>query len=239
MRASSPLARLLLGVCAYLPTIPAVAAEPPHGPEEPPPRPRRAREPRNFLVGLEGVAIQTPPLRPTAVRLDSRYLGNSTTLGGVGILARYRFEPLIAADLGIRSGSLRFRGDNDETALSQDIVMFEAGAVLFPARGDHGHLGIGAGWGGILNLVRYEYGPTRSGTQRYGSGLLRVGIEVEVLFSRIAFIFSLRAYGVLTDRKNTAVRGPLFEGATEVETTAPASTFQTFLVGSLGVAYRF
>ena len=113
MRASSPLARLLLGVCAYLPTIPAVAAEPPHGPEEPPPRPRRAREPRNFLVGLEGEADGRKLIQQQAMAFE---VMEEPFMGGFGFaVSQFRLEgmplgssaaPTLAPHAGSHGGTL-------------------------------------------------------------------------------------------------------------------------------------
>ncbi len=208
--------------------------------EEPdPPKPRPRPRPRKFLLGLEGVAIQTPPIRPTVVRFDSRYLGNTTTLGGAGLLARYRVTPVLALDFNARSGSLRFLSEDNNETTSQDLVLGELGVALFAARGEFGQLAIGAGWGGIYNRIQYEHGPGREGIQHYGSGLIRLGIEVEILLQRVALVFSFRSYGVVTDRARVVARGAIFEGVSEAQRFAPVSTFQTFLAGSLGLAYRF
>src|SRR5690606_28115229 len=62
---------------------------------------------RRFLVGIEGVVMQAPPLRPSIVRVDPRFVGRTVALGGLGIFGRFRPMPIVAFDLSVRSGSLR------------------------------------------------------------------------------------------------------------------------------------
>src|SRR5690606_22449018 len=100
---------------------------------------------RRWALGIEGVALQIPPLRPRVAGLDARYLGNSVTTGGVGALARWRVRPILALELAVRSGSLRYRSRGD--LLSQDLLLAELGALLFLARGDVGHFALDAGVG--------------------------------------------------------------------------------------------
>lgn len=235
-----------MGVAALTVLAPgqAAAAPRPSGEPEAVPSPEltttpKSAPPRRFLLGLEGVAIQTPPLRPAVVRFDSRFLGNTTTLGGAGLLARYRAVPFLAVDVGVRSGSLRFRSEDGRETTSQDLVLGELGLALFVARGEYGQLALGAGWGGIYNRVQYEHGAGREGVQHYGSGLIRLGIEVEILLQRVAVFFSFRSYGVVTDRARVIANGAIFDNATETQKLAPVATFQTYLAGSLGLAYRF
>jgi hypothetical protein len=84
--------------------------------------------------------------------------------------------------------------------------------------------------------TRVVYELEREGTQLFGAGLVRVGADAEFLFKRIAFVVSVRSYGVFTDRDRSSLRGALLEGKTLL---APVATFQTFLVASGGIAYRF
>ncbi|MGB1277947.1 MAG: hypothetical protein ACPG77_19530, partial [Nannocystaceae bacterium] len=206
----------------------------------PPPTPRRHAEPRKtrrWLIGLEGVAMQLPTLRPRVLRLDRRFLGATTTLGGAGILTRFRPNPFIAVDAGIRSGSVRYRNDNDDTVISQDLILFEAGVLLYLARGRITHLAIDAGGGGFYNRLRYV-SQAGEGAQDYGSATIRVGLDLEILLRRIAFVASLRSYGVITPKTGSPPTGPLFADQTS-ELTPPVPLLQTYLIGSFGVAYRF
>jgi hypothetical protein len=199
----------------------------------------RADEPvpeRRFLLGVEGVVVQAPPLRPEIVRFDPRFLGRSVSLGGLGLLGRLQVHPRIALEAVVRSGSVRYAGreDDEGPVVSQDQVMGDLGVLLYVARGDITQLAFDAGLGGMGTRVVYEL--DREGTQLFGSGLVRVGADAEFLFKRIAFVLSVRSYGVFTDRERVSNRGPLLEGKT---LGAPVPTLQTFLVGSAGVAYRF
>ncbi len=199
----------------------------------------RANDPvpeRRFLLGLEGVVVQAPPLRPEIVRFDARFLGRSVSLGGLGILGRLQLHPHIALEATVRSGSVRYAGREDEEGpvVSQDQVMGDLGVLLYLARGDIAQLAFDAGVGGMGSRIVYE--SDRKGTQMFGSGLVRVGADAEFLFERIAFVVSVRSYGVFTDRDRVSNRGALLEGKTLL---APVPTLQTFLVASAGVAYRF
>lgn len=208
-------------------------------PLRPVPTPRvqqRRRKPRRVLIAIEGVAMQVPTLRPDVVTLDRRFLGATTTLGGAGLLTRFRPNPWIAIEGGIRTGSVRYRSFADETLqVSQDLVLFEAGVLLYVARGRYAHLGVDAGGGGFYNRLRYVTVDSE-GVQSYGSGALRVGLNLEVLLRRIAFVFSLRSYGLIASRY-ARVSGPLFDGSETTQT--PVAHLQTYLVGSFGVGYRF
>jgi len=179
--------------------------------------------------------MQLPTLRPRAIRLDHRFLGATTTLGGAGILGRFRPNPFIAVDAGIRSGSVRYRNGN--TVLLQDLVLFEAGVLLYLARGRIAHLAVDAGGGGFYNRLRYVT-QAGDGAQDYGSATIRVGLDLEILLRRIAFVASLRSYGVITPRTSSLPTGPLFANQT-TELTPPVPLLQTYLIGSFGVAYRF
>lgn len=200
---------------------------------------KRADEPvpeRRFLLGVEGVVMQAPPLRPEIVRFDPRFLGRSASLGGLGLLGRLQLHPRIGIEAGVRSGSVRYaeRGEEDGPVVSQDQVMADVGVLLYVARGDVAQLAFDAGVGGMGTRVVYEL--EREGTQLFGSGLVRVGADVELLIKRIAFVLSVRSYGVLTDRDRVRQRGALLEGKTLL---APVATLQTYLVVSGGIAYRF
>lgn len=199
----------------------------------------RADEPtpkRRFLLGVEGVVIQAPPLRTEIVRFDPRFLGRSVSLGGLGLLGRLRVHPRIAVETTVRSGSVRYAGREDETGavVSQDQVMADLGVLLYVARGDMVQLAFDAGLGGMGTRVVYEL--DREGTQRFGSGLVRVGANAEFVFERIAFVVSVRSYGVFTDRDRVANRGALLE---DKVLRAPVAGLQTFLVATGGVGYRF
>lgn len=200
---------------------------------------KRADEPvpeRRFLLGVEGVVMQVPPLRPDIVRFDPRFLGRSASLGGLGLLGRLQLHPRIGIEAGVRSGSVRYagRGDEDGPVVSQDQVMADVGVLLYVARGDIAQLAFDAGVGGMGTRVVYEL--EREGTQLFGSGLVRVGADAELLVKRIAFVLSVRSYGVITDRDRVSQRGALLEGKT---LRAPVATLQTYLVASGGIAYRF
>ena len=43
----------------------------------------------------------------------------------------------------------------------------------------------------------------------------------------------------MTPRSNARSSGSLFEGKSGEDTKAPVATFQTYLAGSAGIAYRF
>ena len=191
---------------------------------------------RRFLLGVEGVVMQAPPLRPEIVRFDPRFLGRSVSLGGLGLLGRLQLHPRIGIEAGVRSGSVRYAGRQDENGpvVSQDQVMADLGVLLYVARGDIAQLAFDAGVGGMGTRVVYE--TDREGRQLYGSGLVRVGADAELLFKRIAFVLSVRSYGVLTDRDRVRQSGALLEGKT---LRAPVATLQTFFVASAGIAYRF
>ncbi len=192
---------------------------------------------RRFMVGLEGLVVQAPALRSDAVRFDPRFIGRNVSLAGLGVLGRLRVHPRIAVEATVRSGSVRYAGretDEQDDVVSQDQVMADLGVLLFVARGELAHLAFDAGIGGMGTRVKYEL--DREGTQLFGSGLVRVGADVEFLVKRIAFVVSVRGYGAFTDRDRARNRGPLLQGKT---LRSPVPTLSTMLVGSAGVAYRF
>lgn len=195
---------------------------------------------RRFMVGLEGVGMQVPALRSPVVDIDPRFTGHTVAMGGLGAFGRWRMVPLVGLDLGVRSGSVRYRDDASDAnaVVSYDLLMAEAGLNLFVARGDIGHLGLEAGGGGMFNLIRYDVGDERS-SQAFGSGFVRAGVGAELLTRRVAFLFALRVYGVMTDTASAKNRGELFAGQSKRALAAAVAPLQTFVVGSLGVAYRF
>jgi hypothetical protein len=201
-----------------------------------------AAKERKFLVGLEAVGLQVPALRSPVVGIDPRFSGETVAMGGLGAFGRWRPVPLVGIDLGIRSGSVRYRNTRGETesVVSQDLLMPEAGFELFVARGDVGHLELDAGGGGMFNSIRYELGPdSERSTQTFGSGFIRAGVGAELLTKRIAFVFTLRVYGVLTDTERVKNTGPAFIGLPDSAKQAAVPALQTFVVGALGIAYRF
>lgn len=207
------------------------------GPAQARDQPARGPRERRFLLGIEGVGIMAPALRPRITALDARYLGSSVTLGGVGVFARLQAVPRIGLELGVRSGSLRYRNKAD--VISQDMVLAELGVLLYLLRGKVGHFALDGGGGGLFHAIRYELAGRPSGTQIVGGGLVHVGADLELRLRRIAFTASLRALGVVTDVARTRARGELFAGADAALQRAPVAVFQTFLLGSVGIAYRF
>lgn len=198
---------------------------------EPTPRTRR------FMLGIEGVGLQVPALRPRITALDARYLGGSVTLGGVGLVGRWQVVPLVGLELGVRSGSLRYR--TEAGLISQDMVLAEAGALLYVARGAIGHLALDGGGGGLMHAIRYELDGRPAGSQIVGAALIHVGADLELRLRRVAFTASLRTYGVISDVGRTRTRGALFDGVAAALRQAPVPVFQTYLLGSVGIAYRF
>ncbi len=224
------LVRTLAGP-ALLSGVLAVAAASPVAAADKPPRVRK------FLLGIEGVGLQVPALRPKIVALDTRYLGPTVTLGGIGVLGRWQVAPIVALELGVRSGSLRYHSRGD--VISQDMVLAEAGALLYLLRNTIGHLAIDGGAGGLVHAIRYELHDRPRGLQMVGAALIHVGADLEIRLHRIAFTASLRSYGVITDVARTRARGALFDGVPESLRRAPVAVFSTYLLGSVGIAYRF
>jgi hypothetical protein len=192
---------------------------------------------RKFLLGVEGMGLQVPALRPKIAALDSKYLGPTVTLGGIGVIGRWQVVPIVALELAVRTGSLRYHSRGD--VISQDMVLAEAGALLYLLRNTIGHLAIDGGAGGLVHAIRYELHDRPRGSQRVGAALIHVGVDLEIRLRRIAFTASLRSYGVITDVARTAARGALFDGVPESQRRAPVAVLSTYLLGSVGIAYRF
>jgi hypothetical protein len=190
--------------------------------------------PRKFLVGIQAVGIQVPPIRPYRIELDRRFVGNTATMAGLGIMGRYRPVERVSVELGIRSGSARYEL-SDDRVLSHDMVLADMGLVLWVAHGKGGRVGLDMGVGGAFNALRYNLGPRSS--QIFGFGHVRGGATAELSFRRFAFLFAVRAFGTFTGG-NSANRGPLFDGA-GAEAEAPIPKLQLIVAGSLGVGYRF
>lgn len=238
-RPARPVARLLaagLLAAALTPAPHALAAPEATAVTAPETAPRKART-RRFMLGIEGLGLMVPALRPRITSLDARYLGNTVTLGGVGLVGRWQVVPRIALELGVRSGSLRYRNHND--VISQDMVLAEAGALLYLLRGEVGHLALDGGAGGLMHAIRYELHDRPDGAQIVGGLLLHIGVDLEIRLRRIAFTAALRSYGVVSDVARTGTRGALFDGVSEALRRAPVAVFQTYLLGSVGIAYRF
>jgi len=217
------------GLTCLLALGPSLVAAAPAAPAAP-------RPDRRFLVGVEGVAILTPAIHTPQLRLDSRFIGESTNLGGVGMLARWSLVDRIALEIAVRSGSLRLRELARGDVISQDLVMADAGVLLYLARGELGRLAIDGGFGGIGHQIRYELGDGRRGLQRFGAFSARIGLDLELGLGRLALLLSLRAHGVVNDRRHALNQGPLFAGQ---QAPPPLTTYQTYVVGAVGVAYRF
>ncbi len=198
---------------------------------------RRPVRARRFMLGIEGLGLQVPALRPRITALDARYLGDTVTLGGVGLFGRYQVVPLVGLELGVRSGSLRYRSRGD--VISQDMVLAEVGVLLYVVRGAIGHLALDAGGGGLMHAIRYELQGRPRGAQIVAAGVIHVGADLEIRLRRLAFTASLRSYGVISDVARTRSRGALFDGVPEALRRAPVAVFQTYLLGSVGIAYRF
>jgi hypothetical protein len=99
-------------------------------------------------------------------------------------------------------------------------------------------LAIDAGLGGAFGRVEYDLAAGK-GLQRFGSMIVRVGVDAEFVLKRVAFVLSVRSYGVLTPEEGASNSGALFEGASGRLDDAPVPHLQTWLMGSAGVAYRF
>jgi hypothetical protein len=194
---------------------------------------------RAWMIGLEGVILQAPPLRSRVVYIDPRFVGRSVAMGGGGLFARYRPIQFIGVDVGAHTGSVRYRGQDSETVVSQDQVLFDAGLLLYLGRGDVAQFALSGGVGGQYSRIGYELESGLEGTQTFGSALFRLGAEAEFLVKRVAFVLSFRTYGVLTDRDRVSNKGELLQGDTGPRTLAPVATLQTYLLGSAGIAFRF
>ncbi len=194
---------------------------------------------RKFSLGLEGAILTAPPLRTRVVYVDPRFVGRSMALGGLGVFGRYRPLSFIGFDVGVRSGSVRLRAEDNDTTISSDQVMADAAVLLYLGRGQVSQFALSGGLGGLFHRVRYDLDSGKSGRQIFGAATFRLGAEAEFLVNRIAFVLSFRTYGVLTARGNTRNSGSLFEGRKGERLRAPVATFQTYLAGSAGIAYRF
>ncbi len=215
---------------------PSAAAPAPPGRRRPGtlPAPRK----RRFLVGLEGVVFQVPALAPRVVRLDPRFVGNSVALGGAGLIGRFQPVPIVGVEVGVRSGSVVYRDQAKNKRASEDMVLASAGVLLYLAQGERARLAAGAGLGGQFHRIAYFSDEGKS-VQRFGAFTLHVGLDAEFLLERVAFLLSVRSYGVVSDDRAMALRGPLFEDATDADRALPVATFQTYVAASAGVAYRF
>ncbi|MEE9383445.1 MAG: hypothetical protein V3V08_08530 [Nannocystaceae bacterium] len=197
---------------------------------------------RRFMIGIEAVGMQVPPLRSTVVKIDRRTVGDTATLGGVGLFFRFRPTDPVGVDATIRSGSLRYVDTSraSDSVISQDVVSADIGTIFYLARGEMGGVGVDAGLGGIYNRVGYALGEDPASSESFGSFMARVGFNVELVTTRVAFVFAVRSLGVITPRGGSTQEGPAFQGATTAKRRPPPSpTFQTFVVGSAGIAYRF
>ena len=192
---------------------------------------------RRFMIGLEGVVMQAPALRSEVVFLDPRFVPRGVAMGGLGLFGRFRVRPLVGFDVNARSGSVRYRDRDSEDVVSHDLIATDLGVLLYLGRGQVAQFAASGGIGGTYNRVRYELEQGLEGTQQWGSGFIRVGAEAEFLIKRVAFVMSLRSYGVFTARDRVSNSGVLFEGSENRR--APVPTLQTHLVGSAGLAFRF
>lgn len=194
---------------------------------------------RRFIVGVEGVLAQAPPLRPTIVHLDPRALGRTVAMGGFGVFGRYRAFPMVGIEATVRSGSLRYADGRDDSVVSQDNVLADVGVLMYLARGEVAQFAVDAGLGGMWSRIHYEPDDGPDGTHTLGSGLVRVGADAEFLVKRVAFVLSLRGLGVFTTPARAKASGGLFEGSSAAVRRAPVPALQTWLVASAGLGYRF
>ena len=194
---------------------------------------------RRFLIGLEGVALQVPGLRPHVVTIDPRRVSNAVALGGVGLLGRLRVVDTVAFELGVRSGSLRYKARDSDDAVAQDLVLFSAAVLLYLVRGELGHLALDGGIGGIYNRVGYDLDDHERAVQHYPSGHVQVGIDAELLLKRVALVISLRSYGVWTPSDQVRNQGRLLREAPALDRRAPVPPLQTYVAATAGLAYRF
>ena len=191
---------------------------------------------RKWMVGIEGVVMQAPPLRTEVVTIDARFVGRSVALGGLGVFGRYRPLSIVGFDLAIRSGSVRYGGRGDDSVTSQDQVMIDPGVMLYVGRGDVAQFAFSGGLGAMFTRIGYDLDNGPDGRQFFGSGLVRAGAEAEFIVKRVAFVLAFRTYGIFTDRSIVTNRGELFDVTGR---DAPVAAVQTVLVGSAGIAYRF
>ena len=196
-----------------------------------------ARPTRRWSFGLQGVGMQVPVLDSPLARIDPRFVGRSVTMIGVGLQGRFTPVHLLSLEVGTWSGSVRYR-DGDRASVAHDVVLTDIGTVLWVWSSQAGRFGIDGGGGAGFNLARYDL-QSGEGRQRWASGFVRSGLDVEVLTRRVSFSFAVRFFGVMTDRRSVANRGEVLAGASGEAERAPVATFQTYVVGSAGVAYRF
>lgn len=199
--------------------------------------PRLAAPPdeRRWMVGLEGVVLQTPPAQPPVITLDRRTVGRSAASGGVGLFGRYRPIRFIALDLGARTTRISYQGKKANDTVREDHVMADAAVLLYLGRGEIAQFAVSGGVGGQYLRFQYDLESGPDGTQAYGSALFRAGAEAEFLFSRFAFLLAVRSYGVWTDVDRVRATGDLGVAAAE----PPIAALQLYLYGSAALAVRF
>lgn len=194
---------------------------------------------RRYLIGLEGVGLQGPTLRLHVAELDLRTVGERTSFGGFGIMGRVAASDRVSAQLGVRTGMVKFRDGRQGRELRHSLTLVSAGAIVFVASGQMGRLGLEGGAGGMWNRLSYELGDLGAGVQRFAAFQTYVGLAGEFEAKRIIVTISLRSYGVVTKQAAAKVEGPLFEGVEPESTHAPVARLQAYLAAALGVAYRF
>lgn len=193
---------------------------------------------RRFVLGVSGVIVSAPPIDPDVVSLDPRQTGRTATLAGGGLWGRYRPVSMLGVELGVHTGSVRYRSNSNTSDLliSHTQVLIDGAALLYLGRGAVAQFALSGGIGGLISTVGYEQG-NLDGSQTWGSAVFRIGGEVEFLLKRVAFTLSLRNYAVLTKRDHVRNRGEfVMRSATRL---APVATFQSMVFASIGVAYRF
>lgn len=197
------------------------------------------KDDRKWMIGVEGVVTQVPPLRVEVVFIDPRFIGRSVAMGGLGLFGRYRPSPFIGFDLSVRSGSVRFEDEDAGDTISHDQGLAELGALVYLGRGEVAQFALSGGLGGMYNRVGYDLGGERGGVHTWGSGVVRLGAEAEFLVKRVAFVLSFRSYGIFTKRDAVAKKGELLAVDRPENDRAPVATLQTQLAVSAGIAYRF
>lgn len=185
-----------------------------------------------FMIGLEGLIFSAPPLKAPRLRIDPRNVGRSVAMGGIGLFGRFRPISAIAVEVGVRSGSVRYNSQTSNASMSQDQIAADAAVLVYLARGQIAQFALSGGMGGMWNRIGYEYAGDTS-RQTFGSVVFRVGGEAEFLLKRVAFVLAFRNYAVLTPRDRVNNRGQ------DEDAPAPVATFQSALMGSVGIAFRF
>ncbi|RMH00503.1 MAG: hypothetical protein D6705_00210 [Deltaproteobacteria bacterium] len=165
-------------------------------------------------------------------------MGNSVALGGAGLFGRFRPVPILAVELSVRSGSVAYRDRDKDKLASEDMLLATTGLLLYLAHAERARLAVDGGLGGQFHRVAY-FSKGGKSVQRFGAFLLHTGLDAEFLLSRVAFVLSVRTYGVVTDDRAMTTKGPLFEGATAADRALPVATFQTYVAASAGLAYHF